>query len=91
MPHRNDDTTPSIPMTEMHPELRAFCQEMRADMLDVKTALVGNKYQTGLIADFQDVKRVQAEHSKKFVVWGAILSAAGTALVFLKDYIHKTF
>lgn len=85
----SDDTTPSIPMTEMHPELRTFCQEMRTDMSEVKTALVGNKYQVGLIPRVDGIEKVQAEHSKKFLVWGSILSAAGTALVFIKDYLHS--
>lgn len=73
----------------VHPELRQFCQDMRADMQDVKTALVGNKYQTGIVQRLDAVERTTAEHGRKFLVWGTILSAAGTALVFLKDFISK--
>jgi hypothetical protein len=76
-------------MTSMPPELRTFCEEMRQDMGEVKTALIGNKYQSGLIERVDAVETTVKAHDKKFIVWSAILSAAGAALVFLKDLLHR--
>lgn len=76
-------------MTEMHPELRTFCEDMRTDMSEVKTALVGSKYAKGLITRVDEAETTIKAHDKKFITWGAILSAAGIVLVFLKEYISK--
>lgn len=83
-------TDPPFPRTpDIHPELRTFCEDMRADMQEVKIALVGNRYgQVGLIKEVAVVKEKVEGHDRKFLVWGSILSFAGTALVFLKDYLR---
>lgn len=74
---------------DIHPELRIFCSDMRDDMKELKNALVGTKLQTGLIPRVDKIETVQAEHGKKFLVWGTYLSIIGAAFVFAKDYFLK--
>lgn len=86
-----DDTTPAVPMTSnIAPELREFLEEMRGDTKEIKVALLGNKYQTGLIPRVDKLEVETAAHGKKLLVWGAIMSAAGTVIVFLKDFLPKS-
>lgn len=87
MPHESNDTTPAVPMTSgLHPELQRFCEDMRDDMKEVKTALTGNKYQPGLIPRVDKIEATVAAHDKKMIVWSAGLTALGAIIVYFKDF-----
>lgn len=87
---RDENTNPPIPVSsEIHPELRQFCADMRSDMQEVKTALVGNKYQKGLIPQVDAIQTRVDGHDRKLYTASAILGAGGSALVLLKDYLFK--
>lgn len=63
---------------------------METGIYDIKTALIGNKFgHKGLVTRMDDVEIKTEKHDRKLLVWGSILTAAGTALVFLKDILHS--
>jgi hypothetical protein len=71
----------------MNPELREYLEAMRVNIQELTTAITGNALgQEGIIPRLDNVETKVDAHDRRFLVWGSILSAAGTALVFVKDF-----
>lgn len=68
-------------------ELRNHIINLRQDMKEIKVALKGNELGTpGVLPRLTNVESKCEAHDRKLLVWGAILTAAGSAAVFLKDF-----
>lgn len=77
---------------DIHPELRKFLDDTRADVSEIKTALVGNNLgTTGLIPRVSTLEHKQKETDKKIFKASVILSAIGTVFVLSKDIIFEYF
>lgn len=65
--------------------------QMRDDLRDIKTAIVGNKeLQTkGLAQRVEAIESSDAEQNKKLFAWGAVITGVGAALGAVKDYFSK--
>lgn len=87
------DTLPPFPVNQdLHPELRQFLDETKADIGELKTALIGNKLgQKGVIPRLDDVEKTQAEQGKSITKAYILLSGAGVTLLFFKEYIADFF
>lgn len=69
-------------------ELRRHVVITRRDVAEIKTVLLGNKYgMKGAMERLDTVEQKTEIHDRKLLVWGSILAAAGTALVFIKDIL----
>jgi hypothetical protein len=66
-----------------HDEFR----QVRDDVAEIKSALLGNEHMghTGIIHRVRALEAEVKAHDRKLMTWTAILTAAGTAAVFLKD------
>lgn len=88
----NPDATNESPIPNISAEeLGGHIVIIRKELREIKTALIGNNLGTpGIIPRLAAVEAQGSAHDRKLLVWGSILSAAGVALVFIKDIIKKS-
>lgn len=90
MPSQSDDSVPPIPAPScvLAPE---DVITIMSDIREIRIALTGNKLgQRGVFPRLDALETSVERHDRKLLIWGAILSAAGVVVVFLKDfYISK--
>jgi len=85
----NDETRSPIPAITDE-EVRRHVVRFSRDIADIKVAIMGDEYgNTGLIPRVASVEKQLDQHDRKLLVWGSILSAAGTVMVFLKDFVQS--
>jgi hypothetical protein len=70
-----------------HDEFR----QVRDDVAQIKSAILGNESMghTGIIHRVRALEVKSEAHDRKLMTWTAILTAAGTAAVFLKDKLLR--
>lgn len=82
--------TPLMPTADHNPgdpSDQKRLQNIEAAVYEIRSALVGNP-KLGHRGLFQRVETIEdrvEKHDRKLLVWGTVLTAAGTAATFLKD------
>ncbi len=80
---------PNPHYTSDHPSfmsLQSEITDIKKTVDEIKDAIVGNKFAPrGIMTRISSVETKLEIHDRKFLVWGALISAAGVLLVFFKD------
>ncbi len=87
----HDDTTPPLPAMPCvaSPTVEARLGNIEEGLHEIKLALVGNPKlgHRGLVARVELVETKVERHDRKLLVWGAIITAAGTGAAFAAQII----
>ena len=93
--HPNQNNEETAPCQQLPAASCLIAQEhftqVRDDVAQIKSALLGNEKMghTGLIHRVKALEARTELHDRKLLAWTAILTAAGTAALYLKEKILR--